>query len=395
VKAGGEKRGKTGSAKPVVVDLFCGCGGFSLGATRAGFSVLGAVDNDARSIRCHERNFPNTTHLNLDLSTVDGASLLRRLGIDGAEIDGVIGGPPCQGFSNIGRRESNDSRNLLLPHFFRLVSQIRPRFFLCENVPGLLNAQHENLRTAALNNVGGEYNVLPAMALSANLFGAPTVRTRVFLMGFRKCSGFDIDETAFAPPSGVDKVLVKDALKGLPRKIRADWQSEEQGWRKLGISANGAFGRRLSGMIPQGVGDPNAIRRLRKEKRVSGCLGTRHTPEVIRRFRLVPPGEIDHVSRFPRLDPNDFCPTLRAGTGSDKGSHQAARPIHPTEDRVITPREAARLQGFPDWFQFDPTKWHSFRQIGNSVSPILAERMLLIIRKVLRGQAPHDTGKRE
>ncbi|MCL0160516.1 DNA cytosine methyltransferase, partial [Klebsiella pneumoniae] len=87
----------------------------------------------------------------------------------------------------------------------------------------------------------------------------------------------------------------------------------------------------------------------------------------------------DKISRSQRLDPNGFCPTLRAGTGSDKGSYQAVRPIHPTQARVIAPREAARFHGFPVWFRFHPTKWHRFRQIGNSVSPLVSEAMLLPI----------------
>jgi DNA (cytosine-5)-methyltransferase 1 len=85
-----------------------------------------------------------------------------------------------------------------------------------------------------------------------------------------------------------------------------------------------------------------------------------------------------------KLDPEGYCPTLRAGTGPDRGSFQAVRPIHYLRPRVITPREAARLQGFPDWYQFDQTKWHSFRQIGNSVSPLVAEVVLRRVRKVLQ-----------
>nr|WP_249812095.1 DNA cytosine methyltransferase [Bradyrhizobium sp. 188] len=91
------------------------------------------------------------------------------------------------------------------------------------------------------------------------------------------------------------------------------------------------------------------------------------------------PGEIDSVGRHPRLSWEGQCPNLRAGTGKDKGSYQAVRPIHPEEDRVITVREAARLQGFPDSFRFHPTVWHSFRMIGNSVSPIIAQAILSLI----------------
>ncbi|MBS4036491.1 MAG: DNA cytosine methyltransferase, partial [Ignavibacterium sp.] len=116
-----------------------------------------------------------------------------------------------------------------------------------------------------------------------------------------------------------------------------------------------------------------------KKGLVSGCFGTRHSPKVYKRYKALRPGQIDAVSRSVRLKSKGLCPTLRAGTDSDKGSYQAVRPIHPTANRVITPREAARLQGFPDWFQFAPSKWHSFRQIGNSVSPILAEEIFKLI----------------
>ncbi len=95
---------------------------------------------------------------------------------------------------------------------------------------------------------------------------------------------------------------------------------------------------------------------------------------------MLNPGQQDKVSKSSKLDIDGFCPTLRAGTDNTKGSFQAVRPIHPSQPRVITPREAARLQGFPDWFQFHETKWHSFRQIGNSVCPIVGEKVLSAIK---------------
>ena len=372
------------SRKPIIIDLFCGCGGFSLGAARAGFFVAGAADNDSHAISAHKTNFPRTKHINVDLSQTTGVQIRELLSLDNAEIDGIIGGPPCQGFSSIGRRDGRDSRNLLFGHFFRLIDELRPRFFLSENVPGILRPSYDSIRKAAFNQVKTKYKLLQPMKLAANDYGTPTSRLRVFFFGFRQNEMLSIHEQAFLSPPEIETVTVKDALKGLPRKIRADWQTIEKSWRKTGVSHNGAFGQRLGGLIPKGIGNPEAIRRLQEEKRVSGCIGTRHTQAVIHRFKKIEPGAKDSISKFPRLNPNGFCPTLRAGTGSDRGSYQAARPIHPSEDRVITPREAARLQGFPDWFQFDSTKWHSFRQIGNSVSPILAEHILSSIRKALK-----------
>jgi DNA (cytosine-5)-methyltransferase 1 len=146
-----------------------------------------------------------------------------------------------------------------------------------------------------------------------------------------------------------------------------------------GPMSKSRFASRIVNGIPKGIGDADAIRRFKEEGSVSGCLGTRHTPKVAARYDRLKPGQKDQISKAVRLKPDGLCPTLRAGTGADKGSYQAVRPIHPTAARVITPREAARLQGFPDWFQFAPSKWHSFRQIGNSVSPFVGEAVLAVI----------------
>ena len=112
---------------------------------------------------------------------------------------------------------------------------------------------------------------------------------------------------------------------------------------------------------------------------VNGVYPTKHTDAVKERYKELAHGQQDQISKSKRLDPDGFCPTLRAGTGPEKGSYQAVRPIHYEYARVITPREAARLQGFPDWYKLPDTIWHAFRQIGNSVSPIAAERVLSAI----------------
>jgi DNA (cytosine-5)-methyltransferase 1 len=115
----------------------------------------------------------------------------------------------------------------------------------------------------------------------------------------------------------------------------------------------------------------------------TGHRKTTHTRKVAARFATVIPGQMDKVGRHPRLCWSGQCPTLRAGTGADVGSYQSVRPIHPDENRVITVREAARLQGFPDKHLFHPTVWHSFRMIGNSVSPIIASELLRILAERL------------
>jgi len=367
---------------PIVIDLFSGVGGFSLGATRAGFSLIGAADNDPRAIKAHNVNFPNSRHWHVDLAGVSGKDLEESFGFDSATLTGIVGGPPCQGFSSMGHANIEDPRNKLFIHFFKLVSECLPDFFLAENVPGILNEQNDGIRREAVSFVDRDYILLEPMKLSANDYGAPTTRTRIFFFGYRKGALMDLKESDFAPPQNVETVLVHNALMGLPRKISHP-SIQIDGWRKVEPLCGGAFGARLHGSIPKGVGDETSIKILREERKVSGCIGTEHSTEVERRFATIKPGNRDAVSKSVKLKIDGFCPTLRAGTGSDRGSYQAVRPLHPTENRVITPREAARLQGFPDWFQFDSTKWHSFRQIGNSVSPILAEHVLTVIKNSL------------
>lgn len=365
---------------PKLIDLFAGAGGLSLGAARAGFNVVAAVENDPHALETHRKNFPTTTHLDNDVLSLSGTDIMNAVGLKKGELDGLVGGPPCQGFSTIGRQDEGDSRNNLFVHFFKLVKEIQPKFFLAENVPGILSEKYDELRKEAFSHIPSNYVRLLPLKIVANEHGAPTIRTRIFFIGYNphfleQLAIKDFTYNADTPP-----VYVKDALRGLPVKISPDWQDEKQGWRNLGKIPKSLFFEKISGDIPIGVGHKESLEKY-STGLVSGCLGTQHSDEVAKRYGLVKQGAIDKVSKSKKLHPSGFCPTLRAGTGRDKGSYQAVRPLHPTQNRVITLREAARLQGFPDWFIFHKTKWHSFRQIGNSVSPIVAEALLKIIRR--------------
>ena len=363
-----------------IINLFSGAGGFSLGAKRAGFDIAGSVEIDPQAISVYKRNFPSSSLWKKDISTLSTADILRYFDLKVGEIDGIIGGPPCQGFSHMGQNNSKDPRNKLFTRFFQIVKDAAPKFFLAENVPGILSQNNAQLIKQALSKVKNKYKILPPVKLIATEFGVPTTRKRVFFYGYLEDEIDSIESKEFES-SNTKRVFVNDALNGLPEKIDPHWLREEDGWQKIEKVVEGDFGSKLYDQIPCGVGDAEAIARLKKKSEVSGCLGTRHTKKVLDRYFKIEQGKIDPISKSRRLDPKGFCPTLTAGTDKNNGSYQAVRPLHPTENRVITPREAARLQGFPDWFQFHPTKWHSFRQIGNSVSPILAEHILSVIKK--------------
>lgn len=366
------------STPNAVIDLFSGVGGLSLGAARAGFSLALAVEKDSHIIEAHKKNFHGCKHLQGNLMEFSGNKLLEEAGISKKELAGVIGGPPCQGFSYIGRRCAKDSRNLLFIRFFELVAEMNPCFFMAENVPGIMEDSHEHIRKSAYALVPN-FNILSPIRVKASDYGAPTKRERYFFIGVRKDLNVLLEEGDFMPSLSIQKIDVKTALKGLPTTIKDTWKTEELGWRCVRTQSNSYFWDRIQGNIPQGMGEKEALEKY-ENGRVSGCLGTKHGKETSGRYAKLGAGAQDKISKSTRLRLNDYCPTLRAGTGPDKGSYQAVRPIHPTEPRVITPREAARLQGFPDWFRFDASKWHSFRMIGNSVSPLVSEILLRTIK---------------
>lgn len=369
---------------PTVIDLYSGIGGLGIGAARAGFALSLSVDKDPILAKTHKINFPASPQMESDVSALSGVEILKAANLREGELSGLIGGSPCQGFSRIGRRDQADQRNGLFVHFFRLVSELRPSFYLAENVQGILDSQNEAVVSHALSLIPKDYVVLEPFELNAADFGAATNRRRIFFFGYLpgKCDA--LARTDFENAKWKTKSSVGAALAGLPRKIKKEWSEDDRGWRVLRVRMNGFFGEKFYGDIPEGVGDPETIKKFVEEDLVSGCIFTQHTPEVEKRFASVAPGETDSVSRMPRLKKNGLCPTLRAGTGRDKGSYMALRPIHYSEQRVITPREAARLQGFPDWFRFHRTKWHAFRGIGNSVSPLVAEALFRVIRRKLK-----------
>ena len=281
----------------------------------------------------------------------------------------------------MGLRKPDDVRNTLFGHFMRLVAETQPVFFVAENVPGIAHHKNTPVLRRALANVPEHYQVLPPVMVQGDRYGAPTSRKRLFFIGVDTRRLPPISVEAFAPAADVKPVRVEEALWGLSLKVVPSGPQADVGalWQPVWPLPETPFHARVSGCVPCGVGQAEALARYRALREVNGHIGVVHAPEISARYGALAPGEKDPVSRSVRLRLDGFCPTLRAGTGAEKGRRQAVRPVHPTQARVITPREAARLQGFPDWFVLPPTKWHSFRQIGNSVSPLVAEAVLSVL----------------
>ena len=349
-----------------VLDLFCGTGGFSRGAHAAGLDVAAAVDVYETLTSSFSSHFPNVPIWLRNVADLPGPEIRSLLG---HAVDGVIGGPPCQGFSSIGRRSPDDPRRALFGHFCRLVGELEPAFFVVENVVGLGQKGGRDVLEAALNTIPRAYDVSLPLVLDASLFGAPTRRKRLFVAGVHRDRGRLPDLAAIPRRPGP---TVRDAIFDI---CNAEF---------LGVGPDGFD-------VWRGSEKPKseyALRMVTDDLTFTGNMPTAHGPAVVDRFSVVPQGGKDVVGRHPRLAWDGSCPTLRAGTGSDRGSYPSVRPIHPTEARVITVREAARLQGFPDAHRFHPTVWHSFRMIGNSVPPPMAEAILSAVSQACGASGP-------
>lgn len=380
--------------RPVGVELFAGAGGMTLGFEQAGFDVLASIELDPIHCATHEFNFPFWSIVCKSVVNITGEEIRTLASIGNRDIDVVFGGPPCQGFSMMGKRVLDDPRNSLVFHFIRLVLELQPKFFVMENVPGLTRGEHRRflldiIREFRNNGYQIEENY---KVLNAADFGVPQVRKRLFLFGCREGLSLPEYPQAVTAPSRRNgskprKLLalpvgptVWDAIRDLPEA-----ENYSQLWTRDSIVVEygkpSDYGRRLRGLCSQK--DDYSYAREYDPRILTSSRLTEHTPESIERFADTLPGRIEPISRFLKLHPKGVCNTLRAGTASDRGAFTSPRPIHPRTPRCITVREAARLHSYPDWFRFHVTKWHGFRQIGNSVPPLLAKTVAEAIVRAL------------
>jgi len=281
----------------------------------------------------------------------------------------------------IGKRALDDQRNQLVFHYVRLVKELEPKFCVFENVKGLTLGKHAQFLDELIEALGavGYKVLLPYRVLNAADFGVPQDRRRLFLIGARS------DQRLPTYPNPVvDRTSVWQALGDLPDADEfpelIDSDSIATHWVSTAL-----YARRLRGLVrdPKNFGyervfDPNVL---------TSSLRTEHTAVSQQRFLATEHGQTEPISRFKKLHPDGLCNTLRAGTDSARGAFTSPRPIHPFKLRVITVREAARLHSYPDWFRFHATKWHGFRQIGNSVPPLLGRAVAEQIVEAL-GHSP-------
>ena len=385
-----------GRQRPIAVDLFAGAGGMTLGFEQAGFDVLAAVELDPIHASVHEYNFPFWTTICRSVTQTSAREIRELSAIGDRDIDVVFGGPPCQGFSLMGKRDLSDDRNSLVFNFLRLVIDLQPKFFVMENVKGItLGKQKKILQQIIAEFQQYDYQVAQKpQVLNAANFGVPQNRQRLFLIGSRqglKLPNYPQPQTspllelertkiAIADNTLPHTPTVAEAIGDIP-EANLFPELEFQDWVIAEYGQPSGYAKKLRN--PAVVDINYAYGREYNPELLTCSRRTKHTAQTIARFAKTIPGKSDRISHFHRLDSEGLCTTLRAGTASNRGAFTSPRPIHPVTPRCITVREAARLHSYPDWFMFHATKWHGFRQIGNSVPPLLAQAVAQEILRAL------------
>ncbi len=368
------------------IDLFSGCGGMTLGFGWAGFNSVLASDIDENCEKTFATNFPEIPFLCGDLSefTKDEFDKI----ISNKEIDVIIGGPPCQGFSLANKKRnkvSEDPRNKLFYEFVKTINWYNPKSFVMENVKGLLSMESGQVIKQIQNefeNAGKFGYEVRTKVLKASDYGVPQLRERVIIIGIRK----DLELVPEFPTKKYDKeITVEEAICDLP-KINAG-----QGEKNMDYAS-------------KPTNDYQQLMR-KNSKKVFNHIAMRHTQRLIERFRAIQPGKnlldvwethgavqrgnpneksnVKFSQNNLRLIANKPAPTIAASFQSNF--------IHPFLDRNFTAREGARLQSFPDDFIFEGMRtkmsWEKglsqYQQIGNAVPPLMAFEIATTLKRVL------------
>lgn len=333
------------------VDLFCGAGGLSLGLQNAGWAPLLAVDNWPDAMATYQRNFSGHAMVQEDICKLDETRLR---GLLNDTPDWIVGGPPCQGFSTVGRRERDDPRNLLVKRFASIVRILQPEGILVENVVGLRDMNFVESVSKLFRDLG--YHITSVVVRAAD-YGVPQLRHRIFFVGRRSATA------AFCPPKPTRQpnkfVTVWDAIGDLP-ELRPGEYAEE--YASAPVTA---YQRRMR----------------RGTTYLQGHVASKHPPHLVKAISFIPDGgNRQHIpdayqpasgfhNSYSRLHSASPAVAVTQNMGKPSGT----RCIHPFQHRGLTAREGARLQGFPDAFHFLSGVTSQRLQIANAVSPILAE----------------------
>lgn len=371
---------KTTSTKPSAIDLFAGCGGMSAGLEAAGFEVLAAAEIDKRYFQTHMHNFPNTIHLTRDLSTTSPSSLVDSLGLKVGQLDLLAGGPPCQGFSkNVPRvkRYLTDPKNQLVNTFLDYCESFMPKAVLMENVAEMRNGFEQSYTEEIVERLGVLGYAVTHAALLAADFGVPQRRRRAFFIGVRDTRSPNLPTPTHASDGNCSlftepHVNVWDAIGDLP-SLQHGEGVELTRYETGAFSPYQVLVRENSENVRNHIARKLEQKQLDRLASLAPGQGLKDLPEHLR-------PRSGYSGAYGRLTKDMVAPTITRWV-FHPGSGRFG---HPVDSRVLTIREAARLQGFSDRFSFVGSYNEQAGQIGNAVPPLLAQRVGEAILQMIR-----------
>jgi len=395
------------------IDLFAAPGGLSLGFEMAGFRSLAGMDMDQKGMLTYRINFPESKCLIADIRHVDELWIKKEVGVGREEVDVIIGGPPCQGFSVVGRvkiaslartgalnlrnnhpRFIEDPRNTLYKEFIRIVRALEPKIIVMENVPGMMSYRNGEIVKEILDDFGRIGYRAEAKVLNAVWFGVPQVKKRIFFIGTKlKDAKIIWPEPEYAePPNGrltgknqtvkqkelKNPVTVWEAIGDLPEPVqgRPGLADQEIEYDREPFSDYQKWAREGSSKVHNHIARRHSERDIIAFNAMEEGKWWRDLPEEIKKLYGYR-NDIFH-DKMKRLRSDRPSWTVVAHLYKDGYMY-----IHPKQPRSITVREAARLQSFPDRFIFRGSRTDQFKQVGNAVPPLLARAVARCVRYML------------
>lgn len=383
------------AGRPTAVDLFSGAGGLTLGLVDAGFDVRFSSDWDEACETTHKRNLPQVPFARTSVEQLTGADILAKTGLKVGDLDLLVGGPPCQGFSIIGQRKIWDPRNGLVRHFLRIAEELKPRCVLIENVPGLATLE----QGAVLREIGrmfteAGYGVECAELLAAQ-YGVPQMRWRMFFVAWR----LDQDLSGGFPEPTHGRTGIGDLV---PNRTIAP--ADMEGFLTIGDAISDLppieAGQSADAYLKAPQTPYQAAMRVGSPKVLANHYAARLAAQNLVRIRALRPGQDwrdlpnellpggmqralrkDHTRRYRRMRWDGVARSIITRFRDPKSGEYT----HPEQHRTISIREAARIQSFPDWFVFEGSYTQQYDQVGNAVPPLLGRAVARELMTLLEG----------
>ena len=361
-------------SKGTVIDLFCGAGGLSEGFRQAGYRVLAGNDFFDAAGETFSATHREAKFLPGPIQQYTPDNFLAAAGLNPGELDVLVGGPPCQGFSVYNhQRGLHDARSTLYLEYLRIVEGLRPNWVVLENVTGMTSAGGGGAVDAILKGLEALGYDVEAQILRAEEYGVPQERRRIVFVGNRLGLPLEFPKPTHGP-DGLPFVTIRDAISDLPRL----GNGEDMGVTSYACEPQSTYQMEIRGGSNL-VNNHSAARlskvNLERMKHIPQGGSWRDIP-----IDLLPAGmkrakRSDHTKRYGRLSWTGLASTILTKCDPHWGAY-----FHPEQNRTITVREAARLQSFPDWFDFKGSRTDQYTQVGNAVPPLLGKAIAEVIK---------------